>query len=265
MKKESVYKTLWSRIKKGQSFVGEGSRVSSWLFASDPHGTQMANLICAIDPWCDLYVAKVTEGRSGIIPVRAIQWAMDQGVDIISMSFAILEHTNSLEDICKEAARRGIIMLCSTHDEGFNVTKAYPADFSDTITITACDEFGAVAQTMSQEYRYSIQGHEVAAGVVPFLESSDRISGSSVATAIAAGLSSLVLSCDRLARNDDDFKQVTRKTIITKQFGMMASDNTKYLILGKFAGIDAKIRDGTEINARSIIKEFFKSVTYGDP
>lgn len=63
-------KTLWSRIKAGRSFVDDNFRVSPWLFASDPHGTQMANLICAVDPWCDLYVAKVTEGRSGIDPAR---------------------------------------------------------------------------------------------------------------------------------------------------------------------------------------------------
>lgn len=68
--KDGEYKTLWSRIKKGQSFVDDGTRLTSWLFASDPHGTQMANLICAIDPCCDLYVAKVAEGRSGINPTR---------------------------------------------------------------------------------------------------------------------------------------------------------------------------------------------------
>ena len=64
------YKTLWSRIKGGRSFVDDNSRVSPWLFASDPHGTQMANLICAIDPCCELYVAKVAESRSGITPER---------------------------------------------------------------------------------------------------------------------------------------------------------------------------------------------------
>lgn len=63
--------TLWARIKQGRSFVDDDFQVSPWLFASDPHGTQMANLIGAIDPVCELYVAKVTEGRSfGINPLR---------------------------------------------------------------------------------------------------------------------------------------------------------------------------------------------------
>ena len=64
------YRTLWSRIEDGRSFVDDDFRVSPWLFASDPHGTQMANLICAIDPLCQLYVAKVTDGRYGITPQR---------------------------------------------------------------------------------------------------------------------------------------------------------------------------------------------------
>jgi hypothetical protein len=64
------YRTLWSRIKQGRSFVDDDFQLSPWLFASDPHGTQMANLICAIDPACELHVAKVTDGRNGITPHR---------------------------------------------------------------------------------------------------------------------------------------------------------------------------------------------------
>lgn len=64
-------KSLWSRIKEGRSFVYDGPKVSPWLFASDSHGTQMANLICAMDPFCELYVARVAEGKYGISPDRA--------------------------------------------------------------------------------------------------------------------------------------------------------------------------------------------------
>lgn len=63
-------RTLWSRIKLGRSFVDDDHQLSPWLFASDPHGTQLANIICAIDPACELYVAKVTDGRDGIRPHR---------------------------------------------------------------------------------------------------------------------------------------------------------------------------------------------------
>lgn len=63
--------SLWSSIKGGRSFVDDGSKVFPWLFASDSHGTQMANLICAMDPFCELYVARVAEGKYSITLNRA--------------------------------------------------------------------------------------------------------------------------------------------------------------------------------------------------
>lgn len=59
---------LWPRIADGESFIYNANRMPPWQFASDPHGTQIANLISAIDPHCEIYVAKITEGRRGILP-----------------------------------------------------------------------------------------------------------------------------------------------------------------------------------------------------
>ncbi|KAL6697342.1 hypothetical protein J3F84DRAFT_368680 [Trichoderma pleuroticola] len=265
---ETSRKTLWSRIKAGRSFVDDNFRVSPWLFASDPHGTQMANLICAIDPWCDLYVAKVTEGRSGIIPARverAIDWAFSQNVDIISMSFAIIDDFKQVKDACHRAADRGILLICSAHDEGLNITKAYPIDYSETIGIITCDEYGEVTRAMANStYDYAIQGQGVAAGMVPFLESDDRISGSSVATAIAAGLCSLTLACSQIARTQlqrtdgiEEQNQLTRAKIIKHYFSKMLADGKRYILLEKFAEIDQNIKEGKNIDAEYIIKNFF--------
>jgi hypothetical protein len=66
-------RSLWSRIVDGHSFVDGDSKLSPWLFASDPHGTQMANLICALDPYCELYVARVGEDTMGITAKRVEQ------------------------------------------------------------------------------------------------------------------------------------------------------------------------------------------------
>lgn len=62
--------SLSSRIKEGRSFVAGGSSHSPWHLACNPHGTQMANLICAIDPLCEIYVARVAEDAVGITPDR---------------------------------------------------------------------------------------------------------------------------------------------------------------------------------------------------
>ena len=63
-----------SRIRAGNSFVHEeGGKMSPWYLQSQSHGTQMANLICAIDPFCELYVAKVGDERSDISPLRVAE------------------------------------------------------------------------------------------------------------------------------------------------------------------------------------------------
>ncbi|KAE8356849.1 hypothetical protein BDV28DRAFT_144762 [Aspergillus coremiiformis] len=257
-------RSLWSRIREGRSFVEDDVRHSPWMFASDPHGTQMANLICAIDPACELYVARVTEGQHGISPervVKAIQWAISKEVDIISMSFAILENDGSLKDACNKAKHdHNIVLLCSTHDEGLNVKYAWPADYDSTITITACDEFGHVPSRGHQKYDFALRGLKVAASVIPFLDSSDLISGSSVATAIAAGLSSLILSCDRFARSGQPYhpkdNMKLAKDRVEHYLNQMTSGE-KYVLPEKFGNIDAKVKDGEDIDAMKVIHTDF--------
>ncbi|KAK0654007.1 peptidase S8/S53, subtilisin/kexin/sedolisin [Cercophora samala] len=259
-------RTLWSRIKLGRSFVDDDHQLSPWLFASDPHGTQMANLICAIDPACELYVAKVTDGRDGITPHRvaramfrqAINWAIGERVDIISMSFAMLEKAELLTTAVAEAHRKGIVMLCSTHDEGSNVDQAYPASLVETLTVAACNEYGTLYRPIKTDgFQYMVQGLNVPAGVIPFLDSADRISGSSVATAIAAGLSSLILSCLRLANPHQDFEGRYRaEKVEDKLKEMRQSSESKYIILDKFGGIDSRIKTGEPTTAEGVLKKF---------
>lgn len=62
--------SLSNRIKAGRSFVAGGSSHSPWHLACNPHGTQMANLICAMDPLCEIYIARVAEDAVGITPER---------------------------------------------------------------------------------------------------------------------------------------------------------------------------------------------------
>lgn len=282
--KSRGYRTLWSRIKEGCSFVDDDYQLSPWLFASHPHGTQMANLICALDPACQLYVAKVTDGTYGITPYRvakvsfpqlpapheihltrrthqAIDWARKKEVDIISMSFAILEQSDAVDTAISAANNAGIVMICSSHDEGSNINGAWPADSPETFTITACDGYGAPLRPSNEErfgkIKYMVQGSDVAAGAIPFVDSSDHITGSSAATAIAAGMSSLITSCYRLAHPNAPLEGVPRRTKVEAYLNSMrSSEGSKYLLLEKFGRIDAKIKEGEPISADSILAQF---------
>lgn len=58
-------------IERGVSFVdkpGAGGGENLWWLPTDSHGTHMARLIYAIDPFCELYVAKVADKISNVGP-----------------------------------------------------------------------------------------------------------------------------------------------------------------------------------------------------
>ncbi|GAP85242.1 putative peptidase S8 subtilisin kexin sedolisin [Rosellinia necatrix] len=261
-------KSVSARIRGGRSFVDENYKLSPWFFASNPHGTQMANLICAIDPLCELYVAKVHDGQYGMTAgrvARAIGWAIAEDVDVISMSFTIIskEEDSELKEALALAGQRGIAVLCSAHDEGTRVDHAWPASHQGDymLVVAACDEYGRLLREMdATRYSCMLHGKNVAAGVIPFLEPNDRITGSSVATALAAGLSSLALACDRLVDPTEDIHKTNnrgRASSIKKRFGTMQSTSqSKYVLLDKFAGIDQKMRVGQETDAESILSDW---------
>jgi hypothetical protein len=56
-------KRLDHRIVDGISLVSKENKNRPYWHASEPHGTQMARLICAINPCCELLVIKVAENR----------------------------------------------------------------------------------------------------------------------------------------------------------------------------------------------------------
>ncbi|CAI6338232.1 unnamed protein product [Periconia digitata] len=224
------------RIVEARSFVYDRDGIElPWYLASDPHGTQMTRLICAINPCCEVCVARVGEtSRSAMSSSRiasAIRWAINCQVDIISLSLVAYEDKDKeIEKAIEAAYAKDIAVFCSTADEGNNIGPSFPADYYEkgVFAITACDEQGKPLNISKEKgYQYQLLGKDVLVGAVPFLKSQELIMGSSVATAIAAGLGSLIISCRRLARKPTPGgheKHLSRREEITKRFKLMRHD-----------------------------------------
>lgn len=135
-----------------------------------------------------------------------------------------------IEKAVDEAIAKDIVVCCSTADEGNNIGPSFPADYYEkgVFAITACDAQGKPLNISKEKgYQYQLLGKDVLVGAVPFLKSQEVIMGSSVATAIAAGLGSLILSCRRLAREPAPGGQesaLNRREEITKRFKLMRHD-----------------------------------------
>ncbi|ETR98413.1 hypothetical protein M419DRAFT_38429 [Trichoderma reesei RUT C-30] len=258
---------LSSRIKKGRSFVDEGSKLYPWHLASDPHGTQMANLICAMDPFCELYVARVAEGKYGITPDRVAR------VDIISMSIALLDKGNEMQHWVHKAKEKGVVIVCSTHDEGTRSLTSYPAEWKPGLIITSCDEYGRLLHNIdNSKYDFAVQGHNVSAGVIPFIESSDSITGSSVSTALIAGLGSLILTCHKVAHLEAQQPETTsidlesseifpyaegQLQMVETHLKSMVAEGTRHVVLERFGKIDSTTKQGDNVYADKVLKESF--------
>ncbi|KAM0664055.1 hypothetical protein ACQRIU_007056 [Beauveria bassiana] len=195
------------------SFVYERDSWSPWYLASNPHGTQMANLVCAIDPLCQLFIAKIADSHYGSSAARAAKAPFNEAV--------------------QKAMGAGILVVCSHHDEGARIgTKAFPACLSSVgehhtmLRMASCNMYGKLqhdwddytvdaASKKENQYDFYINSQDIRVGTIPFLATStERVSGSSVSTAIAAGVCSLLIAC---LRTLDEMTSVVKADPTTKE------------------------------------------------
>lgn len=166
------------------------------------HGTHCAGVIAGSDntigvvgvaPKAGLYIAKVLgDNGSGSIQsiVDGIDWAVSEGVDIISMSLGCSENPgNVMHDAIKRARAAGVIIVAATGNENTHV--GWPAAYDEVIAVAAVDQSLGRAN-------FSNFGGEVdiaAPGVDIFstypIGRYAKLSGTSMATPMVAGVIAL--------------------------------------------------------------------------
>ncbi|CCT70672.1 related to microbial serine proteinase [Fusarium fujikuroi IMI 58289] len=178
------------------------------------HGTIMAKNIHLMCPHASLFILRLedTPSEDGTklnitarSAAKAIRAAIVQGVQIISMSWTIDppkddRERQDLENAVIEAANANILMFCSASDKGAHDVPTYPskAATGKIFTIGAANSSGAsvdyVGNTSGLSYTFPGDKVEVDSG--PSRKTPPEIvDGSSVATALAAGLAALILYC----------------------------------------------------------------------
>lgn len=160
-------------------------------------------------------------GFSLTLDQQAVRAAIDKQVHIISMSWTI-ERTKSnktdideLSSAVEDAAKAGILMFCAANDQGIARDHSFPAACASTkhiFKIGAAEAAGTVWKWVGDpsDVDFIFPGHNVVKerpNDAP-IEKCKTLTGSSVATAIAAGLAALVLYCVQLgALNTEDLNQ----------------------------------------------------------
>jgi len=127
---------------------------------SDPlddhgHGTHVAGIIAAVNneegvvgvaPEASLYGVKVLDesGRGWVSDLIAgIQWSIENGMDVVSMSLGTTSDCTSLRNICDKAYEAGMVLVAATGNNGDSDPDddvLYPARYDSVVAVAASDK-----------------------------------------------------------------------------------------------------------------------------
>ncbi|KAK1751118.1 hypothetical protein QBC47DRAFT_364659 [Echria macrotheca] len=202
-------------IASGYSFWKDevGHEHKDFWIDSGEHGTLMAEYITKLCPMASLYIGRLynlstTEGVPSFTAdsaMEAIEWAIMQKVDIISMSWSIKKTTintedlNRLEKALEKADQNHIILLASLSDDRPHPDNAaYPACCLGRSLLrigAATKEGDEIAGITRGDADFLFPGADVP---YVFRDRHNLVGGSSIATAVAAGFAALLIHCVRL-------------------------------------------------------------------
>lgn len=161
-----------------RSFIGAVSGT-----AASSHGSQVAQCVLQHSESADLLVAQVFgDGREATVDtvLAGLSWLVEQGAQIVNMSFGMTQASPRLSHACRAAAEAGVVLVASAPARG---GLAFPAAFGQCIAVSGdarCAP-GEVSWLASASADF---------GTHPFLHPGDprRGGGASIAAARMSGL-----------------------------------------------------------------------------
>lgn len=167
------------------------------------HGTAVASILCGrhvgVAPGAALYVAKVVDnGGKGLVAqlVKAINWAVEHQVDVISLSVGTKFCAEKLLIAVSNALSKRIHVVCAASNEGSrgSVNVMYPARFGHTLCIGGSDDNGAhlASSSIGREIDLLAPGENIgcAFGVSQYA----MATGTSMAVPLVSGLIAMLVS-----------------------------------------------------------------------
>lgn len=197
--------SIKGKVKKSYNFI-ENTSSTNDLFN---HGTLIANIIASndnntngrgINKNVELFDAQVLNSKgSGKTTniVKAIEWSIKNKVDIINMSFGIINEDKNLKKSISKAKNKGIIIVAAAGNVP-NANTQYPARDKNTISISAINKKNKrTLFSNSGKIDYVLPGVDIVS--INNKGKEELVTGTSFATAYYTGLLSLVLKNDDLS------------------------------------------------------------------
>jgi subtilisin family serine protease len=181
------------------------------------HGTHCAGIIGArfnskvfvgVAPKCDLMVAKIFNKKGQTTNewiAKAIDWAVANGADILSMSFGGPVPSPDIYKSIHLGLAKGVFMLVAAGNEGslFQNSIGYPGRYGGVITVASHDRNGNPSGFSSRGGEIDIMAPGSDIWSTYLNGGYAMLSGTSMATPFAAGLSALITAKHKKVANNN--------------------------------------------------------------
>ncbi len=112
------------------------------------HGTHVAGIITHMAPEAKIMPVRVldTDGRGNIFTLAyAIEWAVDNGADVINLSLGTDGDSKTLADTIRSIRKKHNVIIIAAAGNDDSSSVRYPVSYNGVIGVTAVDENGIKA------------------------------------------------------------------------------------------------------------------------
>jgi len=279
---------LIGRVLTGRTFDYEedGDRVRPWYVSENNHGTIMASMVVRVCRMAKIYPIRLRTVGGGIDPMsaaQAIDAAVDRGADIISMSWTVSppqaksELKTAFDKALQRAIDNNVLMFCSAKDQGHAGDSHYPRDYRPeaVIKVGAANPTGLPYEWVGSLERLDfifpgvevVQQHSNKPAGVAKLKGE---TGSSVATALGAGLAAVIMYCARIAHmygrvglTEADVDRLRRRDVMVEaitRFGRSSSEKTDGKFIEVWNRLDGRTRELQKASDPRVSRELIASL-----
>ncbi|KAK6526011.1 hypothetical protein TWF281_011052 [Arthrobotrys megalospora] len=200
----------------------------------DGHGTDTVNLIFKVFEAPEIYVARVFERKMADentpnLVAKALRWAQEQNVDIIVMALGFSRSHERIKKAIDAATAANILIFAAAGNWGGHDRVAFPARLDNVICMFSATPWNKNSHDINpppypwNTHNFAILGQEV--NMHGPSQHPRILKGTSVSSAIAAGLAASLLDFSRQSVCRDQLRNIKGKREISAIFEDLSKDS----------------------------------------